>query len=216
MEIFGILYLCSVKLKDNIMTDTELLQINAGFNEQLQLQIEGKLKAGHVYKLGNPSKVLINAGVPDNPIEMAARRLVDKSLQRNHPFELVELKNLVLAIQDPFIVFRSATHFGSYVLFTELLHEGKNFVVAIETNRVQEKNMVNSVRSVHYKDNKMNVVNWINENLADYIRPDFYNKWFLPMKNELLSKPQSNSVDVRKQLISAAKIIESFESPKDS
>ena len=37
--------------------------------------------------------------------------------------------------------------------------------------------------------------------------------WFLPLKNELLSKPQYNSVDVRKQLISAAKIIESFESP---
>ena len=198
------------------MTDIELQQINADFNEQLKLQIGGKLEAGHVYKLGNPSEILINAGIPDNPIEMAARRLVDKSLQENHPFELLELENLVFAIQDPYVVFRSATHFGSYVLFTELLHEGKNFVVAIETNRVQGKNIVNSVRSVHYKDNKMNVVNWINENLADYIRGDFNEKWFLPMKNELLSKPQSNSVDVRKQLISAAKIIDSFESTKDS
>ena len=36
------MYLCSVKLKDSIMTDAELQQINAKFNEQLQLQIEGK------------------------------------------------------------------------------------------------------------------------------------------------------------------------------
>ena len=42
MKILGILYLCSVKLKDSIMTDAELQQINAKFNEQLQLQIEGK------------------------------------------------------------------------------------------------------------------------------------------------------------------------------
>ena len=210
------MYLCSVKLKDNSMTNTELQQINAEFNEQLQLQIDGKLEAGHVYKLGNPSDVLINAGIPDSPIEMAARRLVDKSLQENHPFDLEELMDLVLAIQNPLVVFRSATHYGSYVLFTELLHESKNFVVAIEANRLQGKMKVNSVRSVHYKDNNINVVNWINDNLADYIRSDFKEKWFLPMKNELLSKPQSNSVDVRKQLISAAKIIECFESSKDS
>ena len=70
--------------------------------------------------------------------------------------------------------FRSATHYGSYVLLTELLHESKNFVLAIETNRAHGK------------------------------------------LNELLSKPQSNSVDVRKQLISAAKIIELFKSSKKS
>ena len=196
------------------MTDTELQQINLLFNEQLQLQIDGKLKAGHVYKLGNPSDVLLRAGIPDNPIEMASRRLVDKSLQTNHPFELAELVDLVLAIQDPLIIFRSATHYGSYVLLTELLHENKNYVLAIETNRTQGKLKVNSVRSIHYKDNPMSVVNWIVENLADYIRSDFNEKWFLKTKNEQLSKPQSNSVDVRKKLISAAKIIEKTESSK--
>lgn len=196
------------------MTDTELQQINAQFNEQLQMQIEGKLKAGHVYQLGKPSDILINAGIPDNPIEMASRRLGDKALQANHPFKLDELTDLVLYIQDPMVVFRSATHYGSYVLLTELIHDSRNYVIAIETNRVQGKMKVNSVRSVHYKDNPMNIVNWINENLADYIRADFVEKWFIPIKNELLSKPQSNSVDVRKQLISAAKIIEKFKSAK--
>ena len=58
--------------------------------------------------------------------------------------------------------------------------------------------------------NPMNIINWINDNLADYIRPDFMEKWFVPIKNELLSKPQSNSVDVRRQLISAAKIVDNF------
>ncbi|MBR2292085.1 MAG: hypothetical protein IJ868_07225 [Prevotella sp.] len=198
------------------MTNEELQYLNVQFNEQLQQQIDGTLRPGHVYKLGNPSEILIRAGLPDDPIEMASRRLVDKSLQSNHPFPLLELMNLVMAIQDPLIVFRSATHYGSYVLLTELCHSGKNFVVAIETNRTQGKMRVNSIRSIHYKDNPLNIINWIVENLADYIRSDFYEKWFVPIKNELLSKPQSNSVDVRKQLISAAKIVNNSETAKDS
>ena len=70
------------------------------------------------------------------------------------------------------------------------------------------------LQQINAQFNPMNIVNWINENLADYIRADFVEKWFIPIKNELLSKPQSNSVDVRKQLISAAKIIEKFKSAK--
>ena len=216
LQLQIIFFIFAALTKYNIMIDTEIIQINALFNEQLQLQIEGKIKAGHIYQLGNPSDVLISAGIPDSPIEMASRRLGDKSLQENHPFDLYELTDLVLYIQDPLVVFRSATHYGSYVLLTELLHESKNFVLAIETNRAHGKLIVNSVRSVHYKDNPINIINWINENLADYIRPDFEEKWFIQIKNELLSKPQSNSVDVRKQLISAAKIIELFKSSKKS
>jgi hypothetical protein len=216
LQLQIIFFIFAALTKYNIMIDTEIIQINALFNEQLQLQIEGKLKAGHIYQLGNPSDVLISAGIPDSPIEMASRRLGDKSLQENHPFDLYELTDLVLYIQDPLVVFRSATHYGSYVLLTELLHESKNFVLAIETNRAHGKLIVNSVRSVHYKDNPINIINWINENLADYIRADFEEKWFNQIKNELLSKPQSNSVDVRKQLISAAKIIELFKSSKKS
>lgn len=192
------------------MAEHELIEINDIFNEQLQQQLEGKLAPGHVYKLGNPSIVMLQAGIPDLPIEMASRRLSDKALQANHPFSLGELKDLVLYIQDPLIIFRSATHYGSYVIFTELQHEHKNYVVAVETNRIQGKLRVNSVRSIHYKDNPLNVINWINEGLADYIRYDFEEVWFIAIKNELLSKPQSNSVDVRKQLISAAKIIKSM------
>ena len=155
LQLQIIFFIFAALTKYNIMIDTEIIQINALFNEQLQLQI-------------------------------------------------------------PLVVFRSATHYGSYVLLTELLHESKNFVLAIETNRAHGKLIVNSVRSVHYKDNPINIINWINENLADYIRPDFEEKWFIQIKNELLSKPQSNSVDVRKQLISAAKIIELFKSSKKS
>ena len=109
----------------------------------------------------------------------------------------------------PLAVFRSATHIGSHVILTELKHKGKNFVAALEVNRQVGKIRVNSIRSLHYR-NSLNIINWINEDLADYIKPSFAEEWFEPMKNELRSKPQYNSADVRTQLVSAANKIKSF------
>ena len=198
------------------MEDNYIQRINSVFNEQLQQQIAGILKPGHVYKLGNPCDILIRAGLPDLPIEMASRRLVNKAMQENHPFELNEIQDLVLSINNPLAIFRSATHIGSNVIMTDLKHDNKNFVVAIETNRENKKTIINSIRSIHYRNSHLNIIGWIIDGLCDYFRDDFMENWFLTIENELLSKPQYNSVDVRKQLISAAKIIESFISSKDS
>ena len=52
--------------------------------------------------------------------------------------------------------------------------------------------------------------------MADYIKPSFAEEWFEPMKNELHSKPQYNSAEVRTQLVSAANKIKSFENPKQN
>ncbi len=69
------------------MTEQEIIQVNESFNKQLQQQIAGTLPAGHVYNLGDPSDILIEAGLPNLPIEMASRRLVNKAMQENHPFD---------------------------------------------------------------------------------------------------------------------------------
>lgn len=115
----------------------------------------------------------------------------------------------------PLAVFRSATHIGSHVILTELKHKGKNFVAALRVNKNSRKLEINDIRSLHYR-NDMNIVNWINEDLADYIKPSFAEEWFEPMKNELRSKPQYNSAEVRTQLVSAANKIKSFENPKQN
>ena len=185
--------------------------INEVFNHELELQISGKLPKGYVYRIGMPSPALEYAGIPVLPIEMAASRLSDKSMQDNHPFELDELYGLAGAIQDPLAVFRSATHFGSNVILTELKHGERNFIVAIETNRQFGNITINSVRSVHYRTG-INILNWINDGLGDYFCDRFEEKYLEPLKKELLSKPQYNSADVREQLDSAAKIIKDIQS----
>ena len=190
----------------------ELAEVNERFNEELQKQIDGTLPAGHVYQLGMPSRILHSAGIPNLPIELVASRLSDKSMQENHPFDLSEVVDLPNAIQRPLAVFRSATHVGSNVILTNLKHEERNYIVAIATTRRAGKVLVNSIRSVHYR-NDLNIIGWINDHLADYVSEEFRENWITEKKNELLSKPQYNSVDVRKKLISAANILKDFQNP---
>lgn len=184
--------------------------VNDVFNECLQQQIDGTLPKGFVYELGMPSEALKSSGMKDLPIEMASRRLLNKSMQENHLFDLKEIFNLPDAIQNPLAVFRSATKmYDSYVVLTELKHKGKNFVAAIQVNERGNNIEVNSIRSIHYRT-LYNIVDWITENLGEYFCPDFKEKWLNPTKKELLSKQQYQPADVREQLNNATKIIEEF------
>jgi len=187
--------------------------VNDVFNACLQQQIDGTLPQGFVYELGMPSKELLSSGIKDLPIEMASRRLLAKSMQENHLFDLKEIFNLPNAIQNPLAVFRSATKmYDSYVVLTELKHKGKNFVAAIQVNERGNNIEVNSIRSVHYRT-LYNIVDWITEGLGEYFSKDFEKVWLNPTKKELLSKQQYQPVDVRKQLNNATKIVENFNNP---
>jgi len=179
--------------------------INDKFNEDLQKQIDGVLPKGYIYSLGMPSEVLLTAGLPNLPIELAASRLSDKSMQENHPFELSEMMGLVNAIQNPIAVFRSATHLGSYVVLTEIQHKGKNYVVAIKTNKNKGRIRINDIRSVHYRKSNSHIANWIIEGLHEYVDKQKMLEW--------LSKQQYNSAEVRNLFKRATKVVNDFENP---
>jgi hypothetical protein len=180
-----------------------VIDTNSRFNEELQQQIEGTLPKRHVYQLGMPSEILLEAGLSDLPIQITAKRLLDKSKQNEHPFELSEVMNLPKAIENPLAVFRSATHIGSYVVLTEIEHKGKNYVTAIETNFQHGKIDANSIRSIHYRNSNTHIANWIKENLLEYANRERMIEW--------LSKQQYNSADVRKLLNQAINIVKNFE-----
>lgn len=179
-------------------------EINDQFNAELQQQIEGILPQGHIYQLGHPSEALQAAGIPNLPIELAASRLSDKSMQANHPFELSEIENLPEAIQQPLAVFRSATHIGSYVVMTEIEHQGKNYVAAIQTHRKKGSLEINDIRSIYPKNNGQ-IANWIDEGLLEYAETQKMVEW--------LSKQRSNSAEVRKLFNHATNIVNNFENP---
>ena len=182
-------------------------QTNDRFNNELQQQIDGSLPKGHIYDLGMPSDTLLNAGLPNLPIEMAASRLSDKSMQENHPFDLSEIRNLPKAIQSPMAIFRSATRLGSFVVMTEIEHHGRNFVVAIQANRRKGRIEVNDIRSVYPKNNNQ-IANWVTEGLLEYVDKKRMVEW--------LSKQRSNSAEVRKLFNHATNIIQNFDNPKNN
>lgn len=179
-------------------------EVNDQFNAELQQQIEGSLPKGHIYQLGHPSEALQAAGIPNLPIELAASCLSNKSKQENHPFELSEIENLLEAIQQPLAVFRSATHIGSYVVLTEIKHQGKNYVAAIQTHRKKGSLEINDIRSIYPKNNGQ-IANWIDEGLLEYAETQKMVEW--------LSKQRSNSAEVRKLFNHATNIVNNFENP---
>ena len=190
--------------------------VNERFNEELERQIAGELPKGHVYSLGRPSEVLLAAGIPDLPIELAASRLGLKAsaeYESNHPFELREVMNLPEAIQHPIAVFDSKTRVGSKVILVELKdRNGNNFVVAMNTNVPKSRYskvsiQINDIRSIYPKDNVRDIVGWINRgDLLRYADKKKIEDW--------ITQQRSNSAEVEIQNLDvAANIVKEFENP---
>jgi hypothetical protein len=201
-------------------------EINKKFNEELFKQIDGLLPKYHTYQLGMPAEVLQSVQIPDLPIELRASRLSDKAMQKEHPFDLREIMDLPIAVQNPLAIFRSVTHLESYVIMTELEHDGRNYIIALEINKSFEKMKINSIRSIHYRKSNFHIINWINEGLMEYVDKKRMTKWLSkqrynsadvkkPFSHNLYnSKQQYNSAEVRKLFNHAAKIVQNFENAK--
>lgn len=71
--------------------EQDIEAINKQFNEELQQQIEGTLPNGHVYELGMPSDILLSTGIANVPIQLNSTKLLEKSSNFGHDYELHEI-----------------------------------------------------------------------------------------------------------------------------
>ena len=142
--------------------------INRKFNEELMRQVEGTLPKGHIYKLGFPCEILKSTGFPDLPIELSSTRLEEKSRQRNHPYNILEVKNLVLALQMPLGVFAYGDKSKSQNIITELEFDGKKYLVGIFFNQIYRGISVSDIRGIFHKDT-FEWLNWIAQGKALYL-----------------------------------------------
>lgn len=215
-------------------------EANKKFNDELQQQINGTLPKGHVYELGNPSEVLLSAGLPNLPIEMAASQLANKSSSGKHDFDLSEVMDLPNAISNPIAVFEYGDKKKAQNILTILEHNGDHFLVGMfirptVKGRVLE---INSIRNVFPK-NGLSIVRWIADgkltyadkkellNFLDQQRTNYADVAFVLPEEQVKqekaevqdsvvkgkSKQQYNSADVRNLFNLAANIIRSFENP---
>lgn len=189
--------------------EKEVQRVNEKFNEELQMQIDGKLPENHIYKIGKPGSVLRSTGVPDLPIQMSASRLKAKATSYGHNFELSGIKNLVISLQHPLAVFAYGDKTKAQNIIIPLQKGGKNFIVGLSLRPIVNGSHleINSIRNVFPKDNS-EWLNWINQGKALYL-----NKEKIQI---LIDQQRTNLADVDYlDLDSMAKVIENFENPKN-
>jgi N12 class adenine-specific DNA methylase len=192
------------------LVDEELEDVNETFNEELQQQIDGKLPSNHIYRMGQPGKILLSTGVPDLPIQMNASRLKAKATSYGHDFELSEIKDLVKALQTPLAVFAYGDKTKAQNIIVPLQKDGKNFIVGLSLNpTVGGRSLeINSIRNVFPKNNS-EWLNWISQGKALYLDKE--------KVQTLIDQQRTILADVEYlDLNSVAKIVESFENPKFS
>ena len=189
--------------------EKEVQRVNEKFNEELQMQIDGKLPENHIYKIGKPGSVLRSTGVPDLPIQMSARRLQEKATLFDHNFDLRDVKDLVQALQDPLAIFAYGDKTKAQNIIIPLQKGGKNFIVGLSLRPIVNGSHleINSIRNVFPKDNS-EWLNWISQGKALYL-----NKEKIQI---LIDQQRTNLADVDYlDLDSMAKVIENFENPKN-
>lgn len=166
---------------------TLIEEINDKFNIELSMQVEGILPKGHIYKLGYPCNELLSTGFPNLPIELSSTRLEEKSKQNNHPYEIGEVKNLVLALNDPIAIFAYGDKCKSQNVIVELKKDDKCFIVGIFFNQIISGSKILSIRGLFNKNNS-EWLNWIIQGKALYL-----NKQKI---QDLIDQQRTNLADV--------------------
>lgn len=181
--------------------------VNRQFNDELQRQVDGTLPKGHIYRLGRPGGVLLSTGFPDLPIELSSTRLEEKAWQRNHEFDIADVRDLAKAINNPLAVFSYGNKDKAQNVVVEIERGGKKFVVGISLNPVVGgRNLeVNSIRSLFPKDNA-EWLNWIAQGKLLYVDKQKI--------QALMSQQRTILADVGYlDLDAVANIVENFENP---
>ena len=191
-------------------SENDIETINAKFNEELEQQIDGKLPDGHIYKMGNPGRILLSTGVDDLPIQMNAKRLRAKEASYGHDFDLSEVRDLVRALQHPLAVFAYGDKSKAQNIIVPLQKEGKNFIVGLSLHPTVGggKLEINSIRNVFEKNNS-EWLNWISQGRTLYMDKEKI--------QTLIDQQRTVLADVGYlDLDSIAKVVKDFVNPKTS
>jgi hypothetical protein len=194
-------------MEKQILVNRERRRVNDEFNDRLE-KISRADKDHRPLELGNPSGILILSGIPDLPIEMTPKTLVDKRIQKNHPFELMSVRNMPDALVEPIAVFRSCSDANNSdnckVILTELVEADINFTVIIEQNRKLKDRYVNTIISL-YRKKAISIMQWILNGELIYVNKEKTLNW--------LGKQRSNFDEITRLIEGSTKVINQFVNP---
>ena len=213
-DLFNIHFTNAEEVADRVLSDmlngvnpviNNIDKINTRFNEQLEQQANGTLPKGHIYQLGLPGEILRSTGIPALPIELSSTRLAEKAAQRNHEFNITDVKELPKAMQNPIAVFSYGNKNKAQNIIVEIERNGKSFVVGLHLNQNRRGLDINDIRGIFPKNNA-EWLNWITHGKMLYVDKTKI--------QDLIDKQRTNLAEVEYlDLDSIAKIIKDFENP---
>ena len=199
-------------------------EVNEQFNKELGELTEENADT-KIFNLGNPSSILLSAGVEDKPMKLYGNKIIKK--MKKHGFALEELQDLPRAVANPIAVFNNYQREGNRTILTELRSQGKNIMVAITLGKNGVDVDFNIVSSVFGK-RESNVVDWINKGYLTYINKEkalnylYFSERGISKAADNVGQEDSNNLYLsapiaeaaeNSELSSAAKIVKDFENP---
>ena len=205
--------------------ESNLTETNRVFNDRLS-ELTEQNSDNIVLDLGNPSEILLSAGIEDKPMKLYGNKVIKK--MKKHGFKLEELRNLPEAVANPIAVFNNYQKDGNRSILTELRTEQGNFLVTLDLGKDADVDF-NIVTSVFGKGDN-NIIDWINKGYATYIDkkkalgylhfserniPEASNSREMKKGQELLSHQSAPiaATAASSDLISATNIVKEFENP---
>ena len=175
-------------------------EVNEQFNRELTELTEKNAQSKRL-KLGQPSPMLSAAGVPDKPIILYGNKLLKKA--KLHNFDVKELHNLPLAMQNPIAVFEGS-HPNSFATLLEIKLGGYNTLASIEVNKKGEADF-NIISSLFGKESK-GVTKWILDGKLLSVDKE-------KAQSYISASALNADATYKNELSSAAKIVKDFVNP---
>lgn len=179
----------------------DIESVNERFNKELERLNEDNAQSV-ILNVGNPGEVLLSAGISDMPIRLYGNKLLKKV--RKHGFEVSDVKDLPMAINDPIAVFNNYGNERNRAVLTELRTSQGNILATIEWGKGTDAE-INIITSVFGKG-KSNIIDWINRGLATYINKA------KALEYLRISAPIAEAQD-NQELYSATKVVKDFVNP---
>ena len=191
----------------------DLKAVNERFNEKILSLRDNPNQKNRVVSLGRAGHILQLGEIADAEIILEYDKLVRKSKEQyknDHPFDVDDILNLPLYINDPIAIFKETNKVGnsSQVILTELKKNGSNFIVVVKAVEKKRKGgivlVVNNVTTLFPKEAK-GIIYWLNQKKATYVNREKALRFIEALQNH--SETKINS----KELEDAAKVVENSE-----
>lgn len=196
----------------------DLKAVNERFNEKILSLRDNPNQKNRVVSLGRAGHILQLGEIADAEIILEYDKLVRKSKEQyknDHPFDVDDILNLPLYINDPIAIFKETNKVGnsSQVILTELKKNGRNFIVVVKAVEKKRKGgivlVVNNVTTLFPKEAK-GIIYWLNQKKATYVNREKALRFIEALQNH--SETKINS----KELEDAAKVVENPETSQGS